>query len=61
MPANAMTRNWKNYVSVNLVVLVLLTFVAIITQLWVLTAIPIGFLFGFFFAKRKPLRYVGLQ
>lgn len=51
MPANAITRNWKSFVSVNLIVLVLLTFVAIFTRLWVLTAIPIGFLFGFFLQK----------
>jgi len=30
-----------------------LIFVAIITRLWVLTAIPIGFLFGFFLQKGK--------
>lgn len=35
----------------SVVILVLVTIVAVITRLWVLTAIPIGFLFGFFLEK----------
>ena len=35
----------------SVVILALVTIVAVITRLWVLTAIPIGFLFGFFLEK----------
>ena len=43
--------NWKVYTAVSLVALVAVTVVAFITKLWVLTAIPVGFLFGFFLQK----------
>ncbi len=42
---------WKLYVLVSLAVLVIVTSVALVTRVWVLTAIPIGFLFGFFLQK----------
>ena len=44
-------RNWISYVSVSLVFLVLVVAVAAYARLWVLTAIPIGFLFGFLLQK----------
>jgi len=43
--------NWRLYVLVSLVVLAIVTAVALVTRVWVLTAIPIGFLFGFFLQK----------
>jgi uncharacterized membrane protein YedE/YeeE len=42
---------WKTYFAVLLVLLSLLTIAALLTNLWVITAIPIGFLFGFFLKK----------
>ncbi len=47
----AKSTNWWAYAIVSLLGLVLVTLIAIITKLWVLTAIPIGFLFGFFLQK----------
>jgi len=44
-------KNWRGLTAVSLGVLVIITAIAGITQLWVLTAIPIGFLFGFFLQK----------
>ena len=43
--------NWPAYVIVSLIALVGIIIAAIITKLWVLTAIPVGFLFGFFLQK----------
>ncbi len=43
--------NWKFYFSFSLTVLTIITVIAILTGLWVLTAIPVGFLFGFFLQK----------
>ncbi len=43
--------NWPAYVIVSLIALVAITIVAGFTKLWVLTAIPVGFLFGFFLQK----------
>ena len=45
----------------SVVILALVTIVAVITRLWVLTAIPIGFLFGFFLGKGRPMRCFGIQ
>ena len=44
-------RNWWMLAAVSAVALVAVTAIASITRLWVLTAIPIGFLFGFFLQK----------
>ncbi len=43
--------NWLAYVIVSLIGLVGITIIAGVTNLWVLTAIPVGFLFGFFLQK----------
>jgi len=43
--------NWQAYLIVSLVALTAITITAIVTGLWVLTAIPVGFLFGFFLQK----------
>jgi uncharacterized membrane protein YedE/YeeE len=43
--------NWKAYSGILIVFLLLLTIAAMFTNLWVITAIPIGFLFGFFLKK----------
>lgn len=43
--------NWQAYSIISLLALVGITIVAGITGLWVLTAIPVGFLFGFFLQK----------
>jgi uncharacterized membrane protein YedE/YeeE len=43
--------NWKAYFGILIILLSLLTLAAIFTNLWVITAIPIGFLFGFFLKK----------
>ena len=43
--------NWLAYVIVSLIGLVGIIIAAGVTKLWVLTAIPIGFLFGFFLQK----------
>jgi len=43
--------NWKLYSVISLVMILGVTAVAALTRLWVLTAIPIGFLFGFFLQK----------
>ncbi len=44
-------RNWKSWFLVSLILLLLTVTLAIITRVWVLTAIPVGFLFGFFLQK----------
>jgi len=46
-----MNRHWKTYVGLSLAGIALVTGMAILTRVWVLTAIPIGFLFGFFLQK----------
>lgn len=43
--------SWKLLSLLSLIILTVVTVVAIITKLWFLTAIPIGFLFGFFMQK----------
>jgi hypothetical protein len=43
--------NWRAYTGVSLTVCVAVTVIAAITQVWVLTAIPIGFVFGFLLQK----------
>jgi uncharacterized membrane protein YedE/YeeE len=43
--------NWRAYAIVSLTGLVGITILAGATKLWVLTAIPVGFLFGFFLQK----------
>lgn len=43
--------NWKAYAVASGAILVAITVVAFATKLWVLTAIPVGFLFGFFLQK----------
>ena len=51
MSSNTSGRYWIPYVTVSLIFLILVVAVAIYTHLWVLTAIPIGFLFGFILQK----------
>jgi uncharacterized membrane protein YedE/YeeE len=48
-----MRRNprWKTYIALSIGLLLLTTAIALISRLWVITAIPIGFLFGFFLQK----------
>ncbi|MBN1830999.1 MAG: YeeE/YedE family protein [Deltaproteobacteria bacterium] len=43
--------NWKGYSIISILLIIGITLVAIYTKLWVLTAIPVGFLFGFFLKK----------
>ncbi|MBU1053160.1 MAG: YeeE/YedE family protein [Proteobacteria bacterium] len=43
--------NWKKYFVLCSVILSGITLLAVYTRVWVLTAIPIGFLFGFFLKK----------
>lgn len=43
--------NWQVYSIISVLALVAITIIAGITGLWVLTAIPVGFLFGFFLQK----------
>jgi hypothetical protein len=43
--------HWKTHVALSLGFLLFTTAVAFISRLWVITAIPIGFLFGFFLQK----------
>lgn len=42
---------WKPYVFISLAAIIVITVLAAYYRLWVLTAIPIGFLFGFFLQK----------
>ncbi|RKX18490.1 MAG: hypothetical protein DRP51_09090 [Candidatus Zixiibacteriota bacterium] len=49
--AGAKAVNWRGYTIVSLLGIVAVIIVATITKVWVLTAIPIGFLFGFFLEK----------
>jgi len=43
--------HWKTHVALSLGFLLFTTAVAFISRLWVITAIPVGFLFGFFLQK----------
>ncbi|MFH2001812.1 MAG: YeeE/YedE family protein [Planctomycetota bacterium] len=43
--------SWKAYSLASLVGIVVVLALALVTRIWVLTAIPIGFLFGFFLQK----------
>ena len=43
--------HWRRYALVATLSLALLTIAAAVTRVWVLTAIPVGFLFGFFLQK----------
>ena len=51
MSSNTSGKYWVSYVTVSLLFLILVVIVALYTHLWVFTAIPIGFLFGFFLQK----------
>ena len=51
MSATANGGNWKLYSLASVVMLTIITLIAVFTRVWVLTAIPIGFLFGFFLQK----------
>jgi uncharacterized protein len=42
---------WKLYLAISLTILIVSMIAAAITQRWVLSAIPVGFLFGFFLQK----------
>ena len=42
---------WKTYAALSLGFILLTTTIAFISRLWVITAMPIGFLFGFFLQK----------
>lgn len=46
-----MNNNWRIFAGLSLVGIVAVTIVSFWTKIWVLTAIPIGFLFGFFLQK----------
>jgi uncharacterized protein len=43
--------HWKTHVALSLGFLLLTTVAAFVSRLWVITAVPIGFLFGFFLQK----------
>lgn len=43
--------NWRTYMILSLIGIVVITIIAAVTKMWVLTAIPVGFLFGFFLEK----------
>ncbi len=43
--------SWKSYVSISLAAIIAIAAISAYLRLWVLTAIPIGFLFGFFLQK----------
>jgi hypothetical protein len=43
--------HWRAYALVATLGMILLTIIAAVTRVWVLTAIPVGFLFGFFLQK----------
>lgn len=49
--SNTVPAQWKTYIIISLVFLGAVLAVAVFTKLWVLTAIPVGFLFGFFLQK----------
>ncbi len=43
--------NWEGYSIISIVIMIGIILTAIFTRLWAITAIPIGFLFGFFLKK----------
>jgi uncharacterized membrane protein YedE/YeeE len=43
--------HWQYYMMLSLLGIIVCTIIAVLTKLWVITAIPIGFLFGFFLQK----------
>ena len=45
------TPHWKIYSALSVGFILITTAIAFIFQLWVVTAVPIGFLFGFFMQK----------
>lgn len=47
----AKTVHWQRYLAVSALGLAAITIIAAMTKMWVLTAIPVGFLFGFFLQK----------
>ena len=51
MSESAKNINWKGYSIISIVLMAGITLFAIYTRLWVITAIPVGFLFGFFLKK----------
>ena len=51
MPMRNSSPNWAAYATVSIAALLATIVAAVTTQLWVLTALPIGFLFGFFLQK----------
>jgi uncharacterized protein len=51
MTSSQPSAHWRGYALVAALGLILLTIAAAVTRVWVLTAIPVGFLFGFFLQK----------
>lgn len=49
--STAKNSNWRTYFWLSAAGIIVMAFIATMTRLWVLTAIPIGFLFGFFLQK----------
>jgi hypothetical protein len=45
------SQHWKTYTTLSVLFLFVTTCAAFVSRLWVITAIPIGFLFGFFMQK----------
>jgi len=46
-------KNWKSIALLSMILLIAVTVLAWITGYWVLTALPVGFLFGFFLEKAE--------
>ena len=44
-------KNWKVILSISAAMIAIITVIAVVERVWVLTAVPIGFLFGFFLQK----------
>lgn len=51
LPEAAKNINWKAYSVISILLIIGIILAAIYTRLWVITAIPVGFLFGFFLKK----------
>ncbi len=51
MEGKSKSINWEIYFWISLLGIIVITILAIILRIWVLAAIPIGFLFGFFLQK----------
>jgi uncharacterized membrane protein YedE/YeeE len=47
----AKTISWQRYLAVSVLGMAAITIIVAMTKMWVLTAIPVGFLFGFFLQK----------